>query len=197
MQSYEASGKTDGLTAADVAAAADFSRAFEECVIHYGDTTGKVLTTLYDETQNGASGSGYVSAVALEETSLLNYNQGNPDSHTIQPGEALTLPKEKLVAVYPEGGSMWSDNPITVLGADWVTPVQREAVETGHIGLASLRELALAVGGKLEISSRPEDGTSVKVSVPLEQSGRLKDLMRSDEETVTEIALSSEEQDRS
>ena len=121
MQSYEASGKTDDLTADDVAAAADFSRVFEECVIHYGDTTGKVLTTLYDETQNGAGGSGYVSAVALEETSLLNYNQGNPDSHTVQPGETLTPPKEKLVAVYPEGGSMWSDNPVTVLGADWVT----------------------------------------------------------------------------
>ncbi|GAA1975711.1 substrate-binding and VWA domain-containing protein [Microbacterium pumilum] len=129
MQSYEASGKTEGLTAADVAAAEDFSRVFEECVIHYGDTTGKVLTTLYDETQNGASGSGYVSAVAVEETSLLNYNQGNPDSHTVQPGEKLTPPKEKLVAVYPEGGSMWSDNPVTVLGADWVTPVQREAGE--------------------------------------------------------------------
>ncbi|MET0828773.1 MAG: substrate-binding domain-containing protein [Microbacterium sp.] len=129
MQSYEASGKTADLTADDVAAAADFSRVFEECVIHYGDTTGKVLTTLYDETQNGAGGSGYVSAVAVEETSLLNYNQGNPDSHTIQPGETLTPPKEKLVAIYPEGGSMWSDNPITVLGAEWVTPVQAEAGE--------------------------------------------------------------------
>lgn len=127
MQSYEAAGKTEGLTAEDVAAAADFSRVFEECVIHYGDTTGKVLNTLYDETQNGAGGSGYVSAIALEETSLLNYNQGNPDSHTVQPGEELTPPKEKLVAVYPSGGSMWSDNPITVLGADWVTDVQAEA----------------------------------------------------------------------
>ncbi|MFE7845744.1 substrate-binding domain-containing protein [Microbacterium sp. NPDC057407] len=127
MQSYEAAGKTEGLTADDVATAADFSRVFEECVIHYGDTTGKVLTTLYDETQNGAGGSGYVSAVALEETSLLNYNQGNPDSHTVQPGEELEPPKEKLVAVYPSGGSMWSDNPITVLGADWVGDAQAEA----------------------------------------------------------------------
>ncbi|WP_229276117.1 substrate-binding and vWA domain-containing protein [Agromyces kandeliae] len=129
MQSYEATGKTADLTAGDVAAAEEFSRVFEECVIHYGDTTGKVLTTLYDETQNGAGGSGYVSAVALEETSMLNYNQGNPDSHTVQPGETLTPPKEKLVAIYPSGGSMWSDNPITVLGADWVTEVQRTAGE--------------------------------------------------------------------
>jgi len=127
MQSYEASGKTSDLTAADVEAAADFSRVFEECVIHYGDTTGKVLSRLYDQTQNGTGGSGYVSAIAIEETSLLNYNQGNPDSHTVQPGEKLTPPKEKLVAVYPKGGSMWSDNPVTVLGAPWVTDVQREA----------------------------------------------------------------------
>ncbi|WP_337000736.1 MULTISPECIES: substrate-binding and vWA domain-containing protein [unclassified Microbacterium] len=129
MQSYEASGKTEGLTAADVDAAADFSRVFEECVIHYGDTTGNVLSTLYDETQNGANGSAYVSAVALEETSLLNYNKGNPDSHTVQPGETLVPPKTKLVAVYPSGGSMCSDNPVTVLGADWVTPEQRTAGE--------------------------------------------------------------------
>ncbi|WP_341955978.1 substrate-binding and VWA domain-containing protein [Microbacterium sp. LWH13-1.2] len=129
MQSYEATGKAEGLTSADVEASADFSRVFEECVIHYGDTTGNVLSTLYDETQNGSNGSAYVSAVALEETSLLNYNQGNPDSHTVQPGETLTPPKTKLVAVYPAGGSMWSDNPITVLGADWVTAEQRTAGE--------------------------------------------------------------------
>ncbi|MCS3442990.1 MULTISPECIES: substrate-binding and vWA domain-containing protein [Microbacterium] len=129
MQSYEATGKAEGLTSADVEASADFSRVFEECVIHYGDTTGNVLSTLYDETQNGSNGSAYVSAVALEETSLLNYNQGNPDSHTVQPGETLTPPKTKLVAVYPEGGSMWSDNPITVLGADWITADQRTAGE--------------------------------------------------------------------
>ncbi|MFT4234964.1 MAG: substrate-binding and VWA domain-containing protein [Microbacterium sp.] len=127
MQSYEAAGKTEGLTSDDVDAAKDFSKLFEECVIHYGDTTGNVLTTLYNDTQNGASGSGYVSAVALEETSLINYNMGNPDSHTVQPGETLTPPKDKLVAIYPSGGSMWSDNPITVLGASWVTADQATA----------------------------------------------------------------------
>lgn len=129
MQSYAAANKQTDLTVADVSAAKDFSRVFEECVIHYGDTTGKVLQTLYKGTQNGTGGSGYVSAIALEETSLLNYNQGNPDSHTVQPGEKLTKPKEKLVAVYPSGGSMWSDNPITTLGADWVTGEQRTAAQ--------------------------------------------------------------------
>jgi Ca-activated chloride channel family protein len=127
MQSYEAAHKTKGLTSADVDKAADFSRVFESGAIHYGDTTGNVLSTLYQETQSGAQNSGYVSAIAVEETSLLNYNQGNPDSHTVQPGEKLTPPKEKLVAVYPAGGSIWSDNPVTVLNAAWVTDDKKAA----------------------------------------------------------------------
>lgn len=127
MQAYAASGKDKDLTVADVQAAAGFSRAFESGAIHYGDTTGKVLTTLYNSTQGG--GSSYVSAIALEETSLVNYNLGNPDSHTVQPGETLTPPKEKLVAIYPSEGSLWSDNPAVVLNAKWVTQEKREAGE--------------------------------------------------------------------
>lgn len=125
MQAYEASGKATGLTAADVAGAEGFSRVFESGAIHYGDTTGKVLQNLVDKASGG--GSSYVSAIALEETSLYNYNLGNPDSHTVQPGEVLTPPQEKLVAIYPSGGSMWSDNPVVALDAGWVTPEQKTA----------------------------------------------------------------------
>ena len=129
MQSYSASGKSKDLTTADVAAAEDFNRTFESGAIHYGDTTGKVLKTLYDKSRSGNGGSAYVSAIALEETSLFNYNKGNPDSHTVQPGETLTPPTEKLIAVYPEEGSMWSDNPAAVLNAPWVTPEKKAASE--------------------------------------------------------------------
>lgn len=129
MQSYAASGKSADLTAADVTASADFSQTFESGAIHYGDTTGNVLSTLYDATQNGSEGSSYVSAIALEETSLINYNKGNPDSHTVQPGEQLTPPKEKLIAVYPTEGSMHSDNPAVVLGSKWVDEEERVAGE--------------------------------------------------------------------
>lgn len=127
MQSYAASGKAKDLTAADVKKSEAFSKAFESGAIHYGDTTGKVLQNLVDRASG--SGSSYVSAIALEETSLYNYNIGNPDSHTVQPGEQLTPPDEKLVAVYPSEGSMWSDNPAVVLGAKWVTPEQKQAAE--------------------------------------------------------------------
>ncbi len=129
MQSYESAKKVADLTVDDVNNAEDFSRQFELGAIHYGDTTGKVLSTLYAESNGSASGSGYVSAVAVEETSLINYNMGNPDSHTVQPGEVLTPPTEKLVAVYPSGGSMWSDNPVAVINADWVTPEKKTAAE--------------------------------------------------------------------
>ncbi|WP_244304676.1 substrate-binding and VWA domain-containing protein [Leucobacter viscericola] len=125
MQAYAASGKAQDLTVADVKAAEEFSRVFESGAIHYGDTTGKVLQNLADRTSG--KGSSYVSAIALEETSLYNYNIGNPDSHTVQPGETLTPPDEKLVAVYPSEGSMWSDNPAVVLDAKWVTPEQKTA----------------------------------------------------------------------
>jgi Ca-activated chloride channel family protein len=127
MQAYAATGKTQDLTTADIAEAEDFSRVFESGAIHYGDTTGKVLQNLVDRTTG--SGSSYVSAIALEETSLYNYNIGNPDSHTVQPGEVLTPPDEKLVAIYPSEGSMWSDNPAVVLDADWVTPEQSVAAD--------------------------------------------------------------------
>lgn len=127
MQAYAASGKAKDLSTGDVAAAEDFSRVFESGAIHYGDTTGKVLQNLADKASGG--GSSYVSAIALEETSLYNYNIGNPDSHTVQPGETLTPPDEKLVAVYPSEGSMWSDNPAVALNADWVTPEQKEAAD--------------------------------------------------------------------
>lgn len=125
MQAYAADGKQKDLTTDDVAKAKTFSQAFESGAIHYGDTTGKVLANLAD--RSSGQGSSYVSAVAVEETSIYNYNIGNPDSHTVQPGEKLTPPSEKLVAVYPKEGSMWSDNPAAVLGADWVTAEQKAA----------------------------------------------------------------------
>jgi Ca-activated chloride channel family protein len=128
MQSYANSGKTKDLTPADVAGAEAFSKSFESGAIHYGDTTGNVLKTLYNNTNNGDN-SNYVSLIALEETSLINYNKGNPDSHTVQPGETLNPPKEKLVAFYPAEGSMQSDNPAVVLGSAWVTPEKKAAGE--------------------------------------------------------------------
>ena len=130
MQNYTAAGKTSGLTEADIAAGTQFSKELESCVIHYGDTTGNVLDRVYKRDQNN-QGLNYVSAIALEETSVINYNIGNPTSRVIKPGEQLTKPNEPLIAIYPTEGSLESDNPIVALGksADWVTEEQRVAAE--------------------------------------------------------------------
>ena len=129
MQNYAASGKQSDLTEADVAAADQFSRELESCVIHYGDTTGNVLKRAYDLDAIGQP-LGYVSAVAVEETSVINYNLGNPSSIALEDGKSFTKPKSRMVAVYPSDGSLQSDNPLVVLDpivAPWVTQDQRDA----------------------------------------------------------------------
>lgn len=130
MQNYAAAGKVKNLTPKDVAKGTDFSRDFESCVIHYGDTTGNVLKRVYDRDQNGQP-LNYVSAVAVEETSVINYNLGNPSSNVVTDDMKLVPPNQKLVAIYPKEGSLVSDNPIVVLGtsAPWVTDEQRAAAE--------------------------------------------------------------------
>jgi Ca-activated chloride channel homolog len=130
MQNYAASGKKAGLTTKDITKGTRFAQDLESCVIHYGDTTGNVLRRIYDRDQNGES-LNYVSAVAVEETSVINYNLGNPTSGVITEDMELEPPSEKLVAIYPKEGSLVSDNPIVVMGdpADWVSDEQREAAE--------------------------------------------------------------------
>jgi Ca-activated chloride channel family protein len=93
--------------------------------VHYGDTT---LTFLNNFARNDARGTAltYASAVAVEEVSLINYNRGNPDG-VLEAGEELIPPKVPLVAVYPEEGTLFSDNPFLVLQADWVSEEQRTA----------------------------------------------------------------------
>ncbi len=126
-QTYAATGSTDELTTEDLARpeVQRFASDIESAVVHYGDTT---LTFLNNLARNDARGTAltYASAVAVEEVSLINYNQGNPDG-VRQPGEELREPRVPLVAIYPEEGTLFSDNPFFVVDADWVTDAQRTA----------------------------------------------------------------------
>jgi Ca-activated chloride channel family protein len=124
-QYYAATGKVRDLTTEDLARpdVADFARGVESAVVHYGDTT---LTFLNNLARNDARGTAltYASAVAIEEVSLINYNRGNPDG-VLEPGETLEEPRIPLVAIYPEEGTLFSDNPFIILDADWVDDEQR------------------------------------------------------------------------
>jgi Ca-activated chloride channel family protein len=104
---YAATGKKEGLTEADVrgARARKRVRDIERSIVHYGDTT------LFIENQLKKEGPGYASAVAMEETTLLDFNRTRGD-------------RDKLVAIYPEEGTFDSDSPFFTLKAPWVSNAQ-------------------------------------------------------------------------
>jgi Ca-activated chloride channel family protein len=120
-QAYAANGKTEGLSLEDLAQPStdEFARQIESAVVHYGDTTLTFLNNWYRADQAGDPYS-YVSAVAVEEKSVIDYNSGNPDG-VLQEGEEPREPNVPLVAIYPEEGTLYSDNPLFVLDAEWVS----------------------------------------------------------------------------
>jgi Ca-activated chloride channel family protein len=106
---YAATGKKEGLVEKDIegSRARSIVKDIERSIVHYGDTT------LFIADQMRKAGPGYASAVAMEEVTLLDFNKNRGG----QP---------KLVAIYPEEGTFYSDNPFIVLDAPWVNPQQRD-----------------------------------------------------------------------
>ena len=110
---YAASGKTAGLTAADVSKprTADFLSGIEKSVVHYGSSTGFFGRQMF------SNGPQYLSAAVLYENMVIeSYSQNN-----------LPFP---VVAIYPKEGTFWSDHPIGIVERDWVTAEHREAAKT-------------------------------------------------------------------
>ncbi|MGI9578701.1 MAG: substrate-binding domain-containing protein, partial [Microthrixaceae bacterium] len=125
-QSYAATGKTTDLTLEDLARpdVVQYGTDIESAVVHYGDITLTFLDNWYRADQRGTALT-YASAVAVEEKSVIDYNQGNPDG-ILDPGEEARPPRIPLVAIYPTEGTVYSDNPLFILDADWVSEEQAE-----------------------------------------------------------------------
>ena len=127
---FAATGVSSDLTSDQVAdqETREFVGQLESAVVHYGDTT---LTFLENMSQEAAAGQGltYVSAVTVEEKSVLDYNQGNPtgDPQTLGRAAAAGQP---LAAVYPSDGTLLSDNPWITLDAEWVDDVEGVGPQT-------------------------------------------------------------------
>jgi Ca-activated chloride channel homolog len=108
---YAATGKKEGLRPEDVTGKARATvRAIERSIVHYGDTTLFIADRMRER------GTAYASAVAMEEATLLQFNRRRGS----QP---------KLVGIYPEEGTFFSDNPFIVLDGDWVSEEQRAGAE--------------------------------------------------------------------
>jgi Ca-activated chloride channel homolog len=128
-QNYAATRKTRDLTDEDLdqPVVDDHNRSVESSVVHYGDTTLTFLNNWYRADQEGRA-LHYVSAVAVEEKSVIDYNTGNPDGR-LDPGEELRPPRVPLVAIYPKEGTLYSDNPFFVVDAPWVSDEERAGAE--------------------------------------------------------------------
>jgi Ca-activated chloride channel family protein len=119
-------GKTTDLTGADILdpAAQGFVRDIEKSVAHYGETTLDFLKNLRRADDQDRDGTGrctnshahaltYISAVTVEESSMLAYNDGwaTGTAPAQVPAEKPSKPCTKLVAVYPSEGTLYSDHP--------------------------------------------------------------------------------------
>jgi Ca-activated chloride channel family protein len=121
---YAATGTSSDLTAAALEKpdAKQFVTNIEQAIVHYGDTTLTFLTNLQKADDKGAALS-YISAVTVEENSLIGYNQGNPTNDPAKVGQHAP-PKVPLVAIYPGDGTLNSDHPFVTL--NWADPTRKQ-----------------------------------------------------------------------
>ena len=151
-QYYAATGKTSDLSLEDLdrPEVQAVRAGVESAIVHYGDITMTFLNNWFRNDVRGTSLT-YVSAVAVEEKSVIDYNKGNPDG-TLSPGEEPREPRVPLVAVYPKEGTLYSDNPFIVLDAPWVDDTERAG--------------ALALRGVHQAARSTERGCSSSASGP-------------------------------
>ena len=137
--------------------------------MHYGDTTLTFLNNWYRADQRG-NPYGYVSAVAVEEKSVIDYNPATPTACS-QDGEEPRPPRVPLVAIYPEEGTLYSDNPLYVLDADWVDDDEAAGAERfiDFVGEPENQEQILRYGfrpGNPEVAHRRHRSTRPTASIP-------------------------------
>ena len=147
---YSAADRTAGLTVDAVKSQAvieDIS-AVEQRVFHYGKKDTDILQRM---TQRGPQ---YLHAVTSYEANVIKWNRDH--------GEELRFP---LVAIYPDDGTFWVENPYCVLdAAEWVSREQAQAAAVFREYLLSTEQQALAIDWGL----RP--AKSVPLHAPIDPS---------------------------
>jgi Ca-activated chloride channel family protein len=116
-----------------------FLRGVESSVPHYADSVGSFVANLRRADDEGRALE-YVSAIAVEEKQVYDYNRGNTDSDYC-PTCKFTPPKVKLVALYPKEGTLVADHPYAVL--NWTDDAHRQAAFDfeRHLESASVQSL--------------------------------------------------------
>jgi Ca-activated chloride channel family protein len=123
LATYEAAFQTSGTRDLNDERVRASVRGVESSVVHYGDTVSTFLKNLADADDRNEVFD-YVSAIAMEEKQIWDYNNGNPEfrlSNTRQ------LPIFRLVALYPVEGTYVADHPFVVINESWVDDRERRA----------------------------------------------------------------------
>jgi Ca-activated chloride channel family protein len=160
---YAATGKTEGLTLDDIADPAVRAKikTIESSIVHYGDTT------LFFAEQLAKHGPAFASAVAMEETTLVDFNT------------RLRKSGPRLVAIYPAEGTFFSDNPLITLQAPWVSADQAAAAAklTDYLTSPAVQGKVAALGFRPASPDAPVGGTlTARNGVDLAQPARLLSL---------------------
>lgn len=145
---YSAAEKTEGLTVDAVKSqpVVDSVGAVEQRVFHYGKKDTDILARM---TQRGPE---YLHAVTSYEANVIKWNRDH--------GDDLRFP---FVAIYPDDGTFWVENPYCILDAEWVDDDQAEAAAIFREYLLSPEQQTLAIDWGL----RPAD-TSVALHAPID-----------------------------
>ena len=105
---YAGAGKTRGLTIEDVTAEStlNYVGAIEKTIRYYGEGEGAIIEQVLDK------GPSYLDAFVVQEQLVIYFNG---------------LSAQKLVAIYPQEGTLWEDHPIAFLELPETTSDQRLA----------------------------------------------------------------------
>ncbi len=106
---YAASGSKGKLAVAQVRSgeAVKLAEELEQAVVRY-DAPAELLEAMFDGKW------GYMQAAAVPEFYVAEANE---------------IYSEKLVAIYPEDGTIWNEILLCALGAEWISDEQRKAAE--------------------------------------------------------------------
>ncbi|MGQ9585866.1 MAG: VWA domain-containing protein [Anaerolineae bacterium] len=142
---YAGAGKTRSLTPEDVQAQAtlDYVAALEKTVRYYGEGELAVIQRARDE------GPGFLDAFVVQEQMVIRFNQDRKG-------------RPRLVAIYPQEGTLWEDHPMVLLEHPNVTALQRETFERWRQFLLSEEVQRLV----LQHGYRPAD-LNIRLETPI------------------------------
>jgi len=166
-----ASGKTpDNIELADLqnTTIQDWLEKVESKAVLYGTSTGFLAK---QAVQLGPSA---INVIILYENLIIE---------TAKDGEAYAKWGDDIVAVYPEEGTVWSDHPLAILNASWVTPDEAFAASEFETFLLSkeVQKISIPFGfrpgnetikddpdivAEMEKIFKPENGVQLNISIP-------------------------------